>query len=328
MKLAIVGLGSIGRRHLGNFHTVGVPTLAAWDADAGARAAAATQFPFATITPTLDAALDGAAGVVVCTPPDSHLALGRLAAGRSAHVMVEKPLTQTLDGVEAWLADCDAKGVRVLTAYNWRYWPPMLLAERLLKEGRIGPVRAARTEYAYHLPQHRYPGRDYRQFYMAKTAQGGGCVLDESHAIDYMRWLCGEIVEVSAVVDRISSLEIETDDIADLTVRFASGAIGNIHMNLFAWTMHSHFELMGEAGVLQWRRFENEIRVFDGAANRWEIHPFAGQLNDMYVEEAKHFVSVVRGEAAPACDGWDGFRTMKVIDAARRASAERRWVRV
>jgi predicted dehydrogenase len=328
MKLTVVGLGSIGRRHLGNFHSIGVHSLAGWDADAVVRETAAKQFPFATITPTLEAALDSAAGVVVGTPPDSHLALGRRAAERGAHVMVEKPLTQTLDGVEGWLRDCDARGVRVLTAYQWRYWPPMLLAERLLKEGRIGPVRAARTEYAYHLPQHRYPGRDYRQFYMAKAAQGGGCVLDESHAIDYMRWLCGEVTEVSAVVDRISSLEIETDDIADLTVRFDSGAIGNIHMNLFAWNMHSHFELMGESGVLQWRRFENEIRVFDGPANRWEIHPFACQLNDMYVEEARHFVAVIRGEATPRCDGWDGFRTMQVIEAARRASAERRWVKV
>ena len=328
MKLAIIGLGSIGRRHLGNFHTIGVEPLAAWDADAAARAAAAKQFPFATITETLEAAVDGAAGVAVCTPPDSHLALGRLAADRRAHVMIEKPLTQSADGVEAWLHDCDAKGLRVLTAYNWRYWPPMLLAERLLKEGRIGALRAARTEYAYHLPHHRYPGRDYRQFYMAKAAQGGGCLLDESHAIDYMRWLCGEIVEVSAVVDRISSLEIDTDDIADLTVRFESGAVGNIHMNLFAWNMHSHFELMGERGVLQWRRFENEIRLFDPKADRWEVYPSTAQLNDMYVEEARHFVACMRGEAKPACDGWDGLKTMKVIEAARRSAAEHRWVKV
>jgi predicted dehydrogenase len=328
MKLAIVGLGSIGRRHLGNLHTVGVDALTGWDSAPAARRDAAAQFPFARITDTLEAALDGAQAVAICTPPDSHLMLGRLALERSAHVLVEKPLTQTLDGVEAWLRACDAKGLRVLTAYNWRYWPPMLLAESLLKEGRIGALRAARTEYAYHLPHHRYPGRDYRQFYMADPKQGGGCVLDESHAIDYMRWLCGEVVEVSAVVDKISSLEIGTDDIADLTVRFASGAVGNIHMNLFAWNMHSHFELMGEQGVLQWRRFDNEIRLFDPKANRWEIYPFGCQLNDMYVEEARHFLAVVRGETAPRCDGWDGFRTMKVIDAARRASAERRWVTV
>ena len=328
MKVAVIGLGSIGRRHLGNLHTIGGVQLSGWDAEPAAREAAAKQFPFATVTPTLEAALDGADGVVVGTPPDSHLALGRMASERRAHVMIEKPLTQTLDGVEAWLKDCDAKGLRVLTAYQWRYWPPMLLAERLLKEGRIGAIRAGRTEYAYHLPQHRYPGRDYRQFYMAKASQGGGCVLDESHAIDYMRWLCGEVTEVSAVVDRISSLEIDTDDIADLTVRFASGAVGNIHMNLFAWNMHSHFELMGEDGVLQWRRFENEIRLFDPKADRWEIYPFGCQLNDMYVEEARHFLAVIRGETTPRCDGWDGLRTMRVIDAARRASAERRWVKL
>lgn len=327
MKLAIIGLGSIGRRHLGNFNAVGVDTLVGYDAAPAQRTAAAAQFPFAAVVPTLEAALDGADGVVVCTPPDSHLAIARVALERGAHLMIEKPLTQSVDGVEEVLRGCDARGLRVLTAYNWRYWPPMLLVERMLEDGRIGAVRAARTEYAYHLTT-RYPGQDYRRFYMADAKQGGGCLLDESHAIDYMRWLLGEISDVSAVVDRVSSLDISTDDVADLTVRFASGAIGNIHMDLFAWNVHSHFELLGEAGVIQWRRFDNEVRVFDPKAGRWEVYPFTCQLNDMYVEEARHFVACVKGEATPRCDGWDGLRTMRVIDAARRASAERRWVRV
>lgn len=327
MKLAIVGLGSIGRRHLQNFHAIGVDTLAAYDIAPARREAAAREFPFATVTDTLEAALEGVDAVVVCTPPDSHLPLVRMAMEHGAHVMVEKPLAPSMDGVEDLLRRCDARGLRVLTAYNWRYWPPMLLVERLLKDGRIGPVLVARTEYAYHLTI-RYPGEDYRQFYMADARQGGGCLLDESHAIDYMRWLLGEVVAVSAVVDRVSSLEIATDDIADLTVRFAAGTVGNIHMNLFAWNVHSHFELLGEEGVIQWRRFENEVRVFDPKGSRWEVYPFTCQLNDMYVEEARHFVTCVRGEAIPRCDGWDGLKTLRVIEAARRASAERRWVRV
>jgi len=327
MKIAILGLGSIGRRHLGNFRVAGAETLTACDAAPAQRDAAATDFPFATIAATAEAALDGVDGAVICTPPESHIALGRTAAERGAHLMVEKPFAQSVDGVEELLKLCDAKRLKVLTAYNWRYWPPMLLVEKLLKEGRIGALRAARTEYAYHLTT-RYPGKDYRKFYMADAKQGGGCVLDESHAIDYMRWLCGEITEVSAVVDHVSSLEITTDDVADLTVRFASGTVGNIHMNLFAWNVHSHFELMGEEGVIQWRRFENEIRLFDPRTNRWEIYPFSCQLNEMYIEEAKHFLACIRGEATPACDGWDGLKTMRVIDAAIKASAERRWVQV
>ena len=327
MKLAIVGLGSIGRRHLQNFGTVGVDVLTAYDAAAEARETAGRMFPFATVTATLEAALDGANGVVVCTPPESHLAIARLGLDRGAHLMIEKPLTKSVAGVESLLRECDAKKLRVLTAYNWRYWPPMQLVERMLRDGRIGAVRAARTEYAYHLST-RYPGADYRRFYMADAKQGGGCLLDESHAIDYMRWLCGEITEVSAVVDHVSSLEITTDDIADLTVRFASGAIGSIHMNLFAWNVHSHFELMGEQGVIQWRRLDNDVRLFDPKINRWEVYPSGGQLNDMYLEEARHFVACVRGESLPVCDGWDGLKTMQVIEAARRSAAERRWVKV
>jgi predicted dehydrogenase len=328
MKLAILGLGSIGRRHLGNFRTVGVETLAVYDVAPAQREAAAKDFPFATIATSSEAALEGADGVVICTPPDSHIALGRLAAERGAHVMMEKPFARSVEGIEELLKFCDAKGIRVLTAYNWRYWPPMLLAKKLLEEDRIGPIRSARTEYAYHLTSRYPPGKDYRKFYMADAKQGGGCVLDESHAIDYMRWLGGEITDVSAVVDHISSLEITTDDVADLTVRFASGAVGNIHMNLFAWNMHGHFEFLGERGAIQWRRFENEIRVFDGPANRWEVYPFTCLLNDVYLEEARHFLACIRGEASPACDGWDGLKTMRVIDAARKAAAERRWVKV
>jgi len=328
MKLAILGLGSIGRRHLQNFHAIGVETLAGYDASPAQRASAAAQFPFLAVPSTLEAALESADGVVICTPPDSHIALGRLAVERGAHLMVEKPFAVSAEGLEPFLKLCEEKRRRVLIAHNWRYWPPMLLVEQMLKEGRIGPVRAARTEYAYHLGFHRYPGKDYRDFYMADPKQGGGCLLDESHAIDYMRWLLGEITEVSAIVDRVSALQIGTEDVADLTVRFASGAVGNIHMNFFPWNMHSHFELMGEGGVIQWRRMENEVRLYDPRAARWEVYPSGGQLNDMYVEEARHFVACVRGEAEPRCDGWDGLRTMQVIDAARRASAERRWVTI
>src|SRR5438309_11209241 len=99
-------------------------------------------------------------------------------------------------------------------------------------------------------------------------------------------------------------------------------------MNLFALTLHIHIELIAEEEMIKLLQFENEIRVFDPQANRWEIYPFACQLNDMYVEEARHFLACIRGETTPACDGWDGLKTMRVIDAAVKASAERRWVRV
>ena len=85
--------------------------------------------------------------MIICTPPSSHVAIGRQALDGGSHLLIEKPIAHTLEGLEDLLKAADAARKAVLTAYNWRYWPPLLLAERLLKEDRIGTVRAARTEY-------------------------------------------------------------------------------------------------------------------------------------------------------------------------------------
>lgn len=328
MKLAIIGAGAIGRRHLGNLHRLGVEELRVYDEDPAQLGRVSEQFPWAAVAPSLEAVLRGVDGAVIGTPPDSHVSIGRRSAEAGVALMIEKPLAHAPDGVEEWLSFCDRKGVPVLTAYNWRFWPPLQLAERLLKEGRIGRVLTARTEYGYHLLHHRLRGQDYRKSYMARAAQGGGCLLDESHAIDYMRWLLGEIAEVSAAVDRLTSWEIESDDVADLTVRFESGALGNIHMRLFTFFSDSHFQFIGEKGILEWKRSPNEVRVYDPDSQRWEIYPFTCQLDEMYVIEARHFLDCIRGSARPACDGWDGLKTLRVVVAARRAAAERRWVKV
>ena len=140
--------------------------------------------------------------------------------------MIEKPIAHTVDGLEELLKACDAARKAVLTAYNWRYWPPMHKVQELLQQERIGKVLVARTEYSYDVTQ-RYQGKPARRFYMSNAAQGGGAILDESHAVDYMRWHLGEAAEVFAVIDRISTLDQDSDDVCEVIVRFERGILGN-----------------------------------------------------------------------------------------------------
>ena len=171
-----------------------------------------------------------------------------MAAERGAHLMVEKPFAQSVDGVEDLLKFCDAKRLRVLTAYNWRYWPPMLLVERLLKEGRIGAVRAGAHRVRLPPDEHRYPGEDYRQFYMADARRAAAACSTRATRSTTCAGCAARSPRSARWWTASRAWRSTSDDIADLTVRFASGAVGNIHMNLFAWNMHSHFELMGEDG--------------------------------------------------------------------------------
>jgi predicted dehydrogenase len=326
MKISVIGIGSIGRRHIGNFLSTGAQVVA-FDADPAARERGRALHPAARFVATLPEALERADGVVICTPPSSHVSIGGQALDGGAHLMIEKPIAHSLDGLENLLKAAAAARKAVLTAYNWRYWPPMHLVQRLLKEGRIGKVLVARTEYSYDVTE-RYQGKPARDFYMSVAAQGGGAILDESHAVDYMRWHLGEAAEVFAVVDRISGLEQDTDDVCELIVRFEAGTLGNLHLDLFSPVMHGHFEFIGERGIIRWDRPLNQVSAFDPGAQRWEVYPFAGQLNDMYVEEARHFLDCISGAAAPACDGWDGLKTLQLCLAARLSSQERRWVRL
>jgi predicted dehydrogenase len=325
MNISVIGTGSIGRRHIGNFLSIGA-RVKAFDPDPTARDRAHSMHPGAAFVESVEQAVERADGVVICTPPDSHVAIGRQALGAGAHLMIEKPLAHTITGVEELLKACDAAGKAVLTAYNWRYWPPMHKVQELLRQDRIGRVLVARTEYSYDVTQ-RYQGKPARQFYMSVAAQGGGAVLDESHAVDYMRWHLGEAAEVFGVVDRISGLDQDSDDVCEIIVRFERGTLGNLHMDLFSPVMHGHFEFIGERGIIRWDRPLNQVGVFDSAAGRWEIYPFACQLNDMYVDEARHFLDCVQGKAVPTCDGWDGLKTLRLCLAAVQSSREGRWVR-
>lgn len=313
MKIAVIGLGGIGKRHVGNFRALGCD-VRAWDID-----------PARTEVTDLDAALDGADGVVIATPPDSHLRMARCAMSHGgAYVMIEKPLSANTDDVVATMQIAAADKHNVLVAYPWRHWPPLQYVKRLLDEGRIGRVLSAHTEYGYHLERHG-PHANRPDSYMRSLARGGGCLLDTSHAIDYMRWLLGEITEVSGVVET-RALKMDADDCANLTVRFASGAVGGLHLSLFLPDVTSRLEIMGERGRILWDRAEGAVM---DARGEWLSHRSSpNDINEMYLAEAAHFLACVRGEATPVCDGWDGLQTLRVVDAARRASAEKRWVTV
>ena len=312
MKIAVIGLGSIGRRHAENFRALGCD-VTTWDVreDSG------------RTHDTLPGALRGSSGAVIATPPDVHVKDALVAAVYGARVMIEKPLSTSVEHAQAIALE----NTRILVAYPWRHWPPLQYVKDRLPE--IGRILSARIEYGAHLEKH-YPTHANRpDSYMRDLSRGGGCLLDCSHAIDLMRWLCGEITEVSALVER-RMLDMNADDSADLTVKFASGASGGIHMSLCLPEVRGRLEIVGENGAIQWERGTNVVRwrVGNGLwfGNTSGYAP--GDVSEMYLNEARHFLACIRGEATPVCDGWDGLQTLRVCEAARRASDERRWVTV
>lgn len=100
------------------------------------------------------------------------------------------------------------KNNKVYVGFDLRFYPLMLRLKKLL-EGET--VLSANASCGQYLPTWR-PDRDYRNSYSAHKNQGGGVLLDLSHEIDYIQWLCGDFKEVKSYQKKVSDLEIDSDD--------------------------------------------------------------------------------------------------------------------
>jgi predicted dehydrogenase len=208
-----------------------------------------------------------------------------------------------------------------------RFFKPLQKAKELLDAGRIGRLVTARSFTGAYLPDW-HPWEDYRTFYMAKKDQGGGVLLDECHAFDWMQWLCGPITGVCAVAGTFSDLEVETDDVCEVVARFGDRALGSIHLDMVDRSIRTQVELIGTTGTVLVDLREHTVRAWDPEARKWETFTSERSYDQMYVEELDHFFDCVDRGTKPVVDLREGYQIQRVIDACARSNASGRWVAV
>ena len=328
-RLLVVGCGSAGRRHIGNFIAAGVPYVAAADLSQERLDLSKEQGSAAAYKDYNEAlAKDNFDAVLISVPPHLHMQIALSAAEKGCHLFIEKPLAASLERTDELKEVCERKGLICFVGYCYRFIPSVVKMREMLKAGAIGDVLAARLVVSNYLPDW-HPWEDYRRFYMAKKEQGGGALLDESHGIDLLRWLLGEIESVSAIVDKVSELEITSDDIASLLLRFKSGVVAQAQFDLLGRTPRIQLELTGSKGTMLWDRIDHGLRVFTSDKMTWEEFPYTtDDLLSMYTNEVAHFIECVDQKKQPLIDLRDSQATMRVLLAAIQSSRSGRTVDV
>lgn len=327
MRALIVGLGSIGRRHLENLRSL-EPMAQVTVLRHSETQEQSNEIPGdeVRVVHSIDEALKLRPDIAILANPASmHMASGLALAQAGVSLLVEKPLAHTLEGVEELINVCQQRHLVLMVGYNLRFYQPLQVMWRVLQEGRIGRLVSLRAEVGQFLPDWR-PGRDYRKTVSAKRELGGGALFELSHELDYVRWLAGEVNTVSACVGQLSDLEIDVEDTVELILQFRSGGLGSVHLNMVQHPMSRRCHLIGTEGTLTWDGVSHQVRWFSTATQRWsELHPTASlDRNEMYVAELRHFLECVRAHEVPAVDGEEGRRTLELILAAKRSAEERR----
>ncbi|KPF68693.1 hypothetical protein IP84_08625 [beta proteobacterium AAP99] len=323
-KALVVGSGSIGRRHLANFRLL-LPDAEVACVSSSGRPLADSETVATTRFPSLAAAIAWEPDLaVVASPAPLHLdhACPLLDAG--VPVLIEKPLSDSLDRVHEAAPLLARHRDRIEVAYNLRFLSSARRMKTLIDESRAGRILSLRIEVGQYLPDWR-PQADYRRQVSANRSLGGGVLLELSHELDYLTWMFGCFDRVFCVTANSGQLEIDVDDSADILLS-RDGLTAQVHLDFLQRCASRSCKLVGSAGTLHWDLIANCI-TFDSPSGEEVLFSDPNlDRNDMYVEQLRGFIEVATGRAAPRITLDDGLAVLDLVEAMRESAATGRQI--
>lgn len=315
-RCLFVGLGGIGRRHLRNLRALRGQSVAV-DAFRVRHDSTVVDDTLQVVPgedveskcgvavyDDLDAALALRPDVVLVTNPSSlHVDVATRALQAGAHVLVEKPLSDSLDGVATLVHESARRGLVGHVAFQLRFHPGFVRTQQILREGLLGRVLFAEAVVGEYLPGF-HPYEDYRRMYASRRELGGGVTRSQIHEIDFLLALFGRPERVFSLGGKLSSLEVDVDDVASSLLEFR-GSEGRVlpvrlHQDFVQRPGERRLIIVGEQGKLEWSLSERRLRRFSGAGQLDEQHSYADfPRNRMFEEELSHFLACVEQGEAP-----------------------------
>ncbi len=333
VRVAIVGAGVIGKRHVAamaeceNIELVGLADLFPDSQQVALKA----KVPwFDNVGSLIEA--EKPDGIIISTPTETHFEPTMIALNAGVHVLVEKPIMATLEEAEQVVVLSKKTGLHVLVGYHRRYYALMQKARDIVRGSDLGKLVTVsglwnmRKNKSYYEP-------DWR-----KKWKSGPIMTNFIHEIDLLRYICGELVAISAETSN-AVMGFEKEDAAAVIMKFENGALGTFLLSdqatspwswelatgentAFPKTGQNTTRFMGTKAALD---FPNLKFWHHGEATPDWNHTMVGEdisepIEDAYVAQMTHFAEVIRGTHSPRINARDATETLRatlaVFDAA------------
>jgi len=340
LPLAVIGAGAIGRTHIALAQDHALFDLAAIvDASAPAQALAGQLgVPAYADTAAMLAAVRPDA-VIVATPNATHADIGTQCLRAGAHVLMEKPIADTLDNATRLCSAAEAANRVLLVGHQRRHNAILRQARAIVQSGRLGTLVVANGMANWLKPD------AYFDVAWRRQAGGGPILINLIHDIDLLRFLMGEVASVQASsANAVRGFEVE--DTAAVILRFKGGALATLTVSDSATTpwnwdlaagesarhprhdVNSHF-ISGTLGSLTLPRLD----VWDYRQARGWQAPLTQERTAVheanpYAEQLRHFHAAIEGAEPPVCSGRDALRSLQATLAVQRAAASGEVVRL
>jgi predicted dehydrogenase len=328
LKLLVVGQGSMGRRRVRNLRHLGGHEVAAFEPDPGRRRQAAAEGEI-EVFDSFPAGLEWAPqALVISTPPDHHHEYALAAAQRGLHFFTE---ASVVPGETAELiAAVGDQEIVAAPSCTLRFHPGIQLIRRRIAEGAIGAPLAVTHHVGQHLADW-HPWEDYRTFYVGRRETGAAREI-VPFELNWMTYLFGAVTAIEGTAGKLSTLEVDIDDLYAAVVHFASGVKATLVIEVISRPAIRSARIIGEGGTLIWDFGARIVREYDGRAGRWNEHPDPPPVQgpggewvaeNMYIEEMRGFVAAIeRGREHYPFTLAEDQHLLEALAALERASAE------
>lgn len=330
-RILIVGLGSIGKRHLRLARKL-LPQaeIAVFRHKIDLVVPEGADHIFSNMSEILVFAPKLA---VIASPATFHLSTAMQLAEAGVHLLIEKPLSATSEGVKELLETCEKVNTVLAIGYNLRFLQSLQKFKTMLDSQVIGSVWSVRSEIGQYLPSWR-PDSDYRKGVSAQYVLGGGVLLELSHEIDYLRWIFGEVDWVQAILTQQSDLEIDVEDTAHLLLGFdAHGTerrlLASVNLDFIRQDATRLCTAIGKLGSLRWNGITGTVELWKLGDKSWEeVFKHQPSRDESYTAEWQNVISCVEHGTKPLITGIDGLKVLEVIEALRLSAKAKRQIEI
>jgi len=280
--------------------------------------------------------------VTIGTPSGAHLEPAVAAARAGKHVIVEKPLEITLKRCDRIIRECEKAGVVLSAVFPSRFHGSCVEMKRAVDAGRFGQLTVGDAIVKWYRTQAYYDSGDWRGTW---KLDGGGALMNQAiHSVDLLYWLMGPVVEIRAQTALLAHKDIEVEDVAMATLRFANGAMGIIEASTAIYPGYlKRIEIHGSAGsavmeeedIIKWdfaKRNRRDAAIEEemakqqsgggGAADPAAIghHGHTRQFQDV--------LKAIKKGTSPAVDGPEARRSVEIILGIYKAAETGRAVKL
>lgn len=320
LRILIVGGGSIGERHLRCFQQVATGALIALcDVREEIRAQMTERYQLTSVFASLDeAAKQHWDAAVVCTPAHLHIPHAVALAGAADAIMIEKPLSTSLEDVPKLRAAWKDKVLNV--AYVLRVNPLVRAAKRILDSGELGDLLQLTVNSGQHFPTFR-PA--YREIYYTRHETGGGAIQDGiTHHFNMVQHLAGDFDWIFCDAAHQALEGVEVEDTVHMTGRTGGGkTLVNLTLNQFMAPNESTMQFNCRNGSLKLVFHEQRYGLMKHGDEGWQwSEPGTAERDDVFREQARCFLTAVAGEADVCCTLDEAEHTLKINLAALKSA--------